>query len=53
MLKIIQFLQNNEEVLELLKHNKISLVGVDSSEQKAILEAFAEKNSAPDNGIWA
>ncbi len=40
MIKFIQYLQENTQILELLKENKISLVGVNELETKAILEAF-------------
>lgn len=52
MLKMIQFLKENNEVLELLKQNRVSLVGVTQNEQKAIMQAFIEKNSK-GKGIWA
>ncbi|MFF2176730.1 competence pheromone ComX [Lysinibacillus sp. NPDC058147] len=43
MIKIIQFLQENVSVLELLKEEKVSLVGVTEAETHAILEAFEEE----------
>lgn len=52
MIKFIQYLQENNGILELLKQNKVSLVGVNPNEQKAILEAFDEKISK-GNGIWS
>lgn len=52
MLKIIHFLQENEEILALLKEKKISLIGVTPGEQVAILEAFDEK-IYKDNGLWS
>ena len=43
MIKIIQFLNKNVNIVELLKENKVSLVGVTETETQAILEAFDEK----------
>lgn len=51
MLKIVQLLQENNNILKLLKENKISLIGVKPNEQKAILEAFDEI-SIQDKAIW-
>lgn len=43
MIKFIQYLHENTQILELLKEKKISLVGVNEIETKAILEAFNEE----------
>ena len=51
MIKIIEFLQNNPMVLDLLKQEKISLVGVSAIESKAIVEAF-EEDLSPMSAFW-
>ncbi|ETT84091.1 competence pheromone ComX [Viridibacillus sp. FSL R5-0477] len=40
MMKFIQYLQENPAFIQLLKDNKLSLVGVTSLQQKAIVEAY-------------
>lgn len=47
MLKTIQYLNANPEVLELLKGNKVSLVGVDENEVKSILETYSNEVITP------
>lgn len=42
MNKIIQFLEENESILDLLKAGHVSLVGVSELETQAILDAFDE-----------
>lgn len=42
MIEIIHFLQENPEILQLLKDQKLSLVGVSAADVMAILEAFTE-----------
>ncbi|MBG9455471.1 competence protein ComX [Lysinibacillus sphaericus] len=41
MIYVIQYLENNPELVSLLKAQKASLVGISSVEQKAILDAFS------------
>ncbi|MGE7908215.1 competence pheromone ComX [Lysinibacillus xylanilyticus] len=43
MIRIIQLLQENESLLELLKEQKVSLVGVTEIENLAILSSFEEE----------
>ena len=52
MLKIVQFLQENPYILNLLKENKVSLVGVNTNEQRALIEAFDEE-SIKEKNIWS
>lgn len=40
MINVVQYLENNPDLVSLLKAQKASLIGVSSMEQKAILEAF-------------
>lgn len=40
MINVVQYLENNPELVFLLKAQKASLIGVSPMEQKAILEAF-------------
>lgn len=40
MINVVQYLENNPELVSLLKAQKASLIGVSPMEQKAILEAF-------------
>ncbi|RUL51312.1 MULTISPECIES: competence pheromone ComX [Lysinibacillus] len=42
MNKIIQFLVENKNILDLLKAGNISLIGVNELETQAILDAFEE-----------
>lgn len=51
MIKIISFLEENPSLLNLLKENKISLIGVTELEQQSIVEAFEEKICLV-NRIW-
>ena len=50
MIKKIQFLIENPEVLILLKEDKISLIGINESEKQAILEAFESSISTLNLG---
>ncbi|MFB7155433.1 competence pheromone ComX [Lysinibacillus sp. NPDC056232] len=40
MLKIIQYLQKNEEILALFKEGKVSLLNISPLESSLILESF-------------
>ena len=51
MIKFIQYLQENIQILELLKEKKVSLVGVNEIETMAILEAFNEE-FCPQQPVW-
>lgn len=58
MLKVIRFLQENKETLELLKQQRLSLIGINQIEQMAIIEAFDDFNNFDEafregNGIWS
>lgn len=58
MLKVIRFLQENKETVELLKQQRLSLIGINQIEQLAIIEAFDEFNNFDEafregNGIWS
>lgn len=48
MERIIAYLQKEKEILELLKDQKISLVGVSQEETLAILEAYDEEDPQGD-----
>lgn len=48
---IIQFLQENANILELVIQGKVSLLGVTEKELAAILEAFSGDIS-PLKSIW-
>ena len=52
MIKFIQYLQENTQILELLKEKKVSLVGVNERETKALLEAFNEGDSQ-QRSVWS
>lgn len=51
MIKVIQYLQENMEELELLKQGKVSLPGVTKMEVQAIVEAFNEQPTSR-KGVW-
>lgn len=51
MIKLIHYLQENTQILELLKERKVSLVGVNEIEIKAIIDAFNERDSQ-QRSIW-
>ncbi|MEK5187236.1 competence pheromone ComX [Solibacillus sp. FSL W7-1324] len=58
MLKVIRFLQENKEIVELLKQQRLSLIGINKIEQMAIIEAFDDFNNFDEafregNGIWS
>lgn len=58
MLKVIRFLQENKETVELLKQQRLSLIGINKIEQMAIIEAFDDFNNFDEafregNGIWS
>ncbi|WP_144510774.1 competence pheromone ComX [Bacillus sp. FJAT-22090] len=48
MLKIIQYLNINPEVIELLKGKKVSLVGIHEDELEAILEVYSNEIASPE-----
>jgi UPF0288 family protein (methanogenesis marker protein 3) len=50
MLKTIQYLNSNPEVLELLKEKKVSLVGLNEDEVRSILETYA--SNAVEPGVY-
>ncbi|WP_285397313.1 competence pheromone ComX [Lysinibacillus sp. fls2-241-R2A-57] len=41
MMHVIQYLEKNPDLVSLLKAQKVSLIGISSEEQKAILDAFS------------
>ncbi|TQR16315.1 competence pheromone ComX [Psychrobacillus soli] len=47
MLKMIQYLNLNPEILELLKGNKVSLVGIHENEVESILDAYSKDDTKP------
>lgn len=51
MIKAMQYLEQNPGVLELLREKKVSLIGLNDSEEKAILESFDE-DVRLENGLW-
>lgn len=50
MLKTIQYLNANPEILGLLKENKVSLVGLHENEVESILETYSK--DAIDPGMY-
>lgn len=52
MQEIIQYLMNNEEILNKVKEGTASLVGVNTEEVKAILEIFFDGVVTPKAYIW-
>lgn len=50
MIKYIQYLVENKELLTLLKENKLSLVNVTPMEQQAIVEAFKNDSKVQNIG---
>lgn len=48
MLKMIQYLNLNPEVLELLKAKKVCLIGVHEDEVESILEVYSSDPIAPE-----
>ncbi|WP_431027179.1 competence pheromone ComX [Lysinibacillus sp. LZ02] len=52
MIKMIQFLQENANIVELLKEKKISLVGVTEAETQAMLAAFEEELNLEKSNYW-
>ncbi|MFF5995676.1 competence pheromone ComX [Lysinibacillus sp. KU-BSD001] len=52
MIKMIQFLQENANIVELLKEKKVSLVGVTETETQAMLEAFKEELKLERSNYW-
>jgi competence protein ComX len=52
MIKMVQFLENNPNILELLKEKKVSLLGVTELETKSILESY-EKDLSKKSMLWA
>lgn len=51
MIQIVHYLNKNPDVLQLLKDNKLSLVGVSKSDLSAIIEAF-EENTQQRRLFW-
>ncbi|QDQ01047.1 competence pheromone ComX [Lysinibacillus fusiformis] len=51
MMNVIQYLEKNPSLVELLKEQKASLIGISAIEQKAILESF-EEEVCVENGLW-
>lgn len=52
MLQIIKHLEENKNLVQLLKEEKACLVGVSSNETKAILDAYNSELSASRDIIW-
>lgn len=52
MLQIIKHLEENKNLVQLLKEEKACLVGVSSNETKAILDAYNSKLSTARDIIW-
>lgn len=52
MQEVIQFLMNNEEVLNKVKEGTASLIGVNAEEVKAILEIFFDGTVTPKVYVW-
>lgn len=52
MIKIIQLLKENPDMIQLLKENKLSLVGINEIEKTAILDAF-EEDIKQKSGYWS
>lgn len=51
MIKVIQFLQENPIMIQLLKEEKVSLIGVNEVERIAILEAYNE-DLTQEGAFW-
>ncbi|AMO85177.1 competence pheromone ComX [Solibacillus sp. FSL W7-1472] len=51
MLKIIQYFKENPTMFQLLKEEKISLIGVSEVEKVSILEAF-EEDVKQESAFW-
>lgn len=51
MINVIQYLEQNPALVTLLNEKKASLIGVSSTEQNAILEAFNQEVDV-ESGIW-
>lgn len=51
MINVIQYLEQNPSLVALLKEQKAALIGVSSTEQKAILESFIGDMNA-ESEIW-
>lgn len=47
MQKMISYLSQNPEVVELVKNGSASLVGVSQAEQQAIVEVFSGREAVP------
>lgn len=54
MLKMVQYLHKNKDILSLFKEGKISLLNVNSLEEQLILESFdtKEKRSKEDSFLF-
>ena len=53
MVKVINFLSKNLEILELWKANQVSIIGVHTEEEKqAILAAFQENDNIRKAVFW-
>jgi len=53
VIKVINFLAKNLEILELWKANQVSIIGVHTEEEKqAILAAFREENDKIGIVYW-
>lgn len=52
MLEIIQFLMENQDVLQKLQEGMVSLIGVNADETKAILEVFFDVQNTVKDYYW-
>ncbi|MFJ7698238.1 competence pheromone ComX [Lysinibacillus fusiformis] len=51
MINVIQYLEQNPNLVALLKEQRASLIGISSVEQMAILEAFIDEMNI-ESEIW-